>query len=87
MSRDFVEALRVTNKAKASFDRDDLYKRGHKLIRESLECGVTSMRAHVEVDTTVEFSCLEIGLKLTKDFRHICEIQLAGEPRRCRLCS
>jgi hypothetical protein len=45
------------------------------------------MRAHVEVDTTVEFSCLEIGLKLTKDFRHICEIQLAGEPRRCRLCS
>ncbi|KAJ6508843.1 hypothetical protein C8R45DRAFT_815074 [Mycena sanguinolenta] len=65
---DFAEALQVTNKAKALFDRDDLYRRGYKLIRESLECGVTSMRAHVEIDTAVEFLCLETGQKLRGDF-------------------
>lgn len=77
--RDFVEALQLTNQAKASFDPDDLYKRGYKLIRDSIECGVTSMRAHVEIDTTVEFSCLEVGLKLSKVFRNIgCDVQVAG---------
>ncbi|KAF7365249.1 Metallo-dependent hydrolase [Mycena venus] len=75
---DFAEALQVTNKAKALFDRDDLYRRGYKLIRDSVECGVTSMRAHVEIDATVEFSCLEVGLKLSKDFRDVCDIQLTA---------
>ncbi|KAJ7675862.1 hypothetical protein DFH06DRAFT_1170790 [Mycena polygramma] len=75
---DFLEALRVTNHAKASFDPDDLYRRGYKLIRDSLECGVTSTRAHVEIDTTVRFSCLEVGLKLSKVFRDICDVQVAA---------
>ncbi|KAF8208910.1 hypothetical protein K438DRAFT_294214 [Mycena galopus ATCC 62051] len=75
---DFAEALQVTNKAKASFDRDDLYKRGYRLISESLECGVTSMRAHVEIDTAVEFLCLEVGQKLRKDFSALCDIQVAA---------
>ncbi|KAJ6584937.1 hypothetical protein B0H19DRAFT_1107295 [Mycena capillaripes] len=75
---DFTEALQVTNRAKAAFDRDDLYKRGHKLVRESLECGVTSMRAHVEIDTTVEFLCMEVGLQLREVFRDVCDIQVAA---------
>ncbi|KAJ7134588.1 hypothetical protein C8R44DRAFT_829041 [Mycena epipterygia] len=76
---DFAEALKLTNQAKASFDPDDLYKRGYKLIRDSIECGVTSMRAHVEIDTTVEFACLEVGLKLSKVFRNIgCDVQVAA---------
>ncbi|KAJ6613336.1 hypothetical protein B0H10DRAFT_2165380 [Mycena sp. CBHHK59/15] len=76
---DFSEALNVTNQAKASFDPDDLYRRGYKLVRDSLECGVTSMRAHVEIDTTVQFSCLEVGLRLNKAFHDVCDIQVAGE--------
>ncbi|KAJ7784598.1 hypothetical protein B0H16DRAFT_303541 [Mycena metata] len=75
---DFNEALKVTNEAKASFGRDDLYRRGWKLIRDSLECGVTSMRAHVEIDTTVEFLCLQVGLELCKAFSNTCDIQLAA---------
>ncbi|KAF7346275.1 Cytosine deaminase [Mycena sanguinolenta] len=75
---DFAEALQVTNTAKASFGRDDLYRRGYKLIRESLECGVTSMRAHVEIDTAVEFLCLETGQKLRQEFRDVCDIQLTA---------
>ncbi|KAJ7670240.1 hypothetical protein B0H17DRAFT_1162189 [Mycena rosella] len=75
---DFAEALKVTNQAKASFEPDDLYNRGYKLIRDSLECGVTSMRAHVEIDTTVEFSCLQVGLKLSNVFSKVCDIQVAA---------
>lgn len=64
------EALRVTNKAKAEFpnDVDNLYARATHLIRESVEAGVTAMRAFVEVDTTVGFACLDMGLQLAKEW-------------------
>lgn len=78
MTGDFAEALKVTNQAKAAFSREDLYMRGQKLIRDSIECGVTSMRAHVEVDTTVELSCLTVGLELHKALRNLCDIQIAA---------
>ncbi|KAJ7780627.1 hypothetical protein DFH07DRAFT_910153 [Mycena maculata] len=74
----FSEAMQLTNRAKAAFNLDDLYHRGYKLIRDSLECGVTSMRAHVEIDTVVDFSCLEVGLRLNKIFRDVCDVQLAA---------
>lgn len=79
--RDFAEALRITTKAKAQFthEPEDLYRRGYRLIRESVECGVTSMRTHVEVDTTVKFTCLDVGLRLSKEWEDVCEIQVAGE--------
>lgn len=78
--RDFAEALEVTAQAKFQFvkDPEDLYRRGYKLIRESVECGVTSMRAHVEVDTTVKMTCLEVGLRLSKEWESVCEVQVAG---------
>ncbi len=77
----FSEALRVTAKAKSGFptNSDDLYDRGRKLIAQSIECGVTLMRAHVEVDETVHFACVDAGLRLRKLFRDICHVQVAGE--------
>ncbi|KAF7299106.1 hypothetical protein MIND_00858900 [Mycena indigotica] len=75
---DFSEALKVTNQAKAAFEPSDLYKRGHKLIRDSVECGVTSMRAFVEVDRAVGFSCVEQGVQLATNFRDVCDVQLAA---------
>lgn len=79
-SRDFKEALSVTNVAKARFSQDELtvLRRGHELIRRSVECGVTSMRAHVEVDTTVKNTCVEVGLRLREQFKDQCDIQIAG---------
>ncbi|KAI0648013.1 Metallo-dependent hydrolase [Trametes meyenii] len=75
----FAEALRVTTKAKSSFphNTEDLYDRGRKLITQSVECGVTLMRAHVEVDEAVHFTCVDIGLRLKKLFRDICHVQIA----------
>ncbi len=73
---DFAEALELTGKAKARFQEDDLVRRGRWLVTESIAAGVTSMRAFVEVDATVHFRCLNAGLKLKKEFRDRCEIQI-----------
>ncbi|EIW59523.1 Metallo-dependent hydrolase [Trametes versicolor FP-101664 SS1] len=75
----FAEALRVTAKAKSAFPHnlEDLFERGRKLITQSVECGVTMMRAHVEVDEAVHFACVDTGLKLQKLYRDICHVQIA----------
>ncbi|KAL5482560.1 hypothetical protein ACEPAI_9154 [Sanghuangporus weigelae] len=75
---DFSEALRVTSAVKETFirDTDDLYKRGERLVRESIESGVTCMRAHVEVDKTVQDASLKTGIRLKEYFREACDIQL-----------
>lgn len=80
--RNFTEALEVTASAKASFatDTKDLYERGKKLIAESVAAGVTSMRAHVEIDTTVKLECLNIGRSLKSDMEYMCDIMLCGTP-------
>ncbi|KAG2033692.1 hypothetical protein BDR03DRAFT_1001969 [Suillus americanus] len=74
------EALQVTNKAKAEFPKDvnNLYARATYLIRESVESGVTAMRAFVEVDTTVGFTCLDMGLQLAKEWAEVCHIQIVA---------
>lgn len=43
-----------------------------------MESGVTAMRAFVEVDTTVGFTCLDMGLQLAKEWVEVCHIQIVG---------
>lgn len=76
----FNEALEITGQAKAAFpfNPDDLYTRGARLIRESVQYGVTSMRAHVEVDKIVGSTCLEIAQALQRKFEKVCDVQIAG---------
>ncbi|KAI9823959.1 MAG: hypothetical protein M1819_001111 [Sarea resinae] len=75
---DFAEAMDITSQAKARFDDDDLLERGRQLIKESVSCGVTCMRAFVEVDGSVGLKCLEAGLKLKKEFRERCLVQICA---------
>lgn len=74
----FEEAMQLTAKAKAMFQKDDLLRRGHWLVRESIDAGVTCMRAFVEVDTIVRLKCLDVGLKLKEEFRERCHIQICA---------
>ncbi|KAJ3910589.1 Metallo-dependent hydrolase [Lentinula edodes] len=79
ISGDFKEAMSVTGTAKARFplEKEDLLSRGRKLIHESVDCGVTSMRAHVEIDDLVGFSGLDVALHLKEEARLACHIQIA----------
>jgi len=75
---DFAEALSLTSEAKSRFQHDDLVERGRALITESIDFGVTHMRAFVEVDEGVGMKCLEAGLALKKEFEDRCFIQLCA---------
>ncbi|KAI9737541.1 MAG: hypothetical protein M1834_009696 [Cirrosporium novae-zelandiae] len=75
---DLVEAVTVTREAKKKFEHDDLMTRGRWAIQESLEKGVTAMRAFVEVDTIVEMKCLDAALALKEEFKECCEIQICA---------
>lgn len=75
---DFEEAMSLTSKAKARFEGDDLLRRGRQLITESMEFGVTCMRAFVEVDGDVGMKCLDAGLKLKNEFKDRCDVQICA---------
>lgn len=70
----------MTNKAKARFpDRlADLHARATRLVRQSVEAGVTKIRAYVEIDTTVGMVCLDTGLKVKSEWKGVCDIQIVG---------
>ncbi|KAJ0419110.1 hypothetical protein BJY00DRAFT_286792 [Aspergillus carlsbadensis] len=72
----FPEALSSTTQAKAQFTKLDLLRRGEWLLAESVAAGVTAMRAFVEVDHTVQHTCLEAGLALKEKWYDACEIQI-----------
>ncbi|KAI8935187.1 hypothetical protein NX059_007779 [Plenodomus lindquistii] len=77
-SGDFDEAMTMTGEAKSRFDQEDLLKRGRQLIQESMQSGVTALRAFVEVDGVVDMKCLHAGLKLKQEFKDQCEVQLCA---------
>ncbi|KAH8825279.1 hypothetical protein DL96DRAFT_1612618 [Flagelloscypha sp. PMI_526] len=79
VSGDFHEAMQVTAESKRKFPENlgDLYRRGKRVISHSIEFGVTSMRAHVEVDSIVRYACLKTAVHLQNDFRDSCAIDIA----------
>ena len=75
---DFKEAMEMTCTAKKRFEEEDLMRRGGQLIEESIQHGVTAMRAFVEVDGVVQLKCLHAGLKLREKFKGRCDIQICA---------
>lgn len=72
----FQEALTSTTQAKQQFSHSDLIRRGEWLLAESVASGVTAMRAFVEVDHTVQLTCLEAGVTLKNQWKDSCDIQI-----------
>lgn len=72
----FAEALSNTSKAKERYTPEDLLHRGNQLVSESIQAGVTSMRAFVEVDRVTKLKCVEAGILLKKKHAEHCHIQL-----------
>lgn len=72
----FNEAMELTNKAKAAFEHADLLERGLRVVDESVQAGVTHMRAFVEVDPIVGLKCIEAGKSIKAEADLRCHIQL-----------
>lgn len=77
-SGDFKEAMTLTGSAKADFEHADLLERGQRVIDESVDAGVTHMRAFVELDAGVGRKCLDAGLELKKQAEGRCEVQICA---------
>jgi cytosine/adenosine deaminase-related metal-dependent hydrolase len=77
-SGDFKEAMEITSTAKARFEEEDLVRRGSQLIEESIQHGVTAMRAFVELDGVVQYKCLDAGLRLREKFKERCDVQICA---------
>jgi len=75
---DFKEAMSLTSSAKARFTRADLLRRGRQLIVESVQGGVTAIRAFCEVDGIVGMKCLDAGLELKREFKASCDVQICA---------
>jgi cytosine/adenosine deaminase-related metal-dependent hydrolase len=75
---DFDEAMKLTSAAKQRFSRADLLRRGRQMIVESIQAGVTTMRAFCEVDGVVGTKCLDAGLELKKEFVRRCDVQICA---------
>ena len=74
----FAEAMTLTSQAKQNFTREDLLERGQRLLDESIEAGVTHVRAFVEVDAVVDTKCLDAGLELRESVARKCLVQLCA---------
>lgn len=72
----FAEAMTLTSQAKENFTREDLLERGQRLLDESIEAGVTHIRAFVEVDAVVGTKCLDAGLELKEAVAKTCAVQI-----------
>jgi cytosine/adenosine deaminase-related metal-dependent hydrolase len=75
---DFAEAMSLTGQAKQRFSEDDLLRRGRRLIEDSVQAGVTCMRAFIEVDEVAQLQSLNAGLKLKEEFKDRCFIQICA---------
>jgi cytosine/adenosine deaminase-related metal-dependent hydrolase len=74
----FTEAMTLTSQAKQNFTREDLLERGQRLLDESIEAGVTHVRAFVEVDAVVGTKCLDAGLELKAAVAGKCVVQICA---------
>jgi cytosine/adenosine deaminase-related metal-dependent hydrolase len=74
----FAEAMTLTSQAKQNFTRADLLERGQRLLDESIEAGVTHVRAFVEVDAVVGTKCLDAGLELKAAVAKKCAVQICA---------
>lgn len=74
----FQEALRNTSLAKTRYTDEDLLQRGSQLILESVEAGVTSMRAFVEIDHVTLHRCLKVAKELKARYAHVCHVQICA---------
>lgn len=73
----FTEALQKTLQAKKEFTVTDIQARARKVIEKAIAFGTTAMRAHVEVDPTIQLTALKALLPLKEEYDWGITLQLA----------
>ncbi|HEX4189943.1 MAG TPA: amidohydrolase family protein [Marmoricola sp.] len=76
-----AEAIAMTTELKAGFTRADMRSRALRLIRGSVEYGVTALRAHVEVDDVLALRAIETMLELREELAGVVGLQVVAFPQ------
>jgi cytosine/creatinine deaminase len=74
---DFAEALRETSRLKQEFTPEDIQARASRAIESAIGFGITAMRSHVEVDSSVGLMGMEALLPLRSRYQDLITLQLA----------
>lgn len=75
------EAIQETAKAKKTFDQEDIYQRGAKVLGQAIAQGTTHMRTHVEIDPVIGLTGFHAVQKLQRDFAHLITLEICVFPQ------
>lgn len=73
----FKEAMSGTLEMKKSFTEEDIQLRARQVLQQAIAFGITAMRSHVEVDTTIGLTGLKALLPLRQEYAWGITLQLA----------
>ncbi len=73
-----AEAVRETAKAKAGFERADVYSRAARVVEKTISHGTTRMRAFVEIDPRAGFRSFEAVKRIREDYAFAIDIEICA---------
>lgn len=76
-----ADAIAMTSDLKTTFTSADIRERSLRLIRSALTCGVTTLRAHVEVDDVLGLTAMETMLALRAELHGLVDLQVVAFPQ------
>lgn len=76
-----ADAIAMTSDLKSTFTPADIRERSLRLIRAALACGVTTLRAHVEVDDVLGLTAMETVLSLREELQGLVDLQIVAFPQ------
>ncbi|WP_010632452.1 amidohydrolase family protein [Sporolactobacillus vineae] len=75
------EAIQMTAALKMSFTKEDMARRASKVIEKSIQSGVTTIRAHVEVDDILNLRAMETIMALKEKYKDQITLQIVVFPQ------
>ena len=76
-----ADAIQMTRDLKSTFTPADIRERSLRLIRSALSCGVTTIRAQVEIDDALGLTAMETILALREELRGLVDLQVVAFPQ------
>lgn len=76
-----TDAISMTRDLKATFTATDIRDRSLRLIRSALSCGVTTIRAQVEIDDVLGLTAIGAILALREELRGVLDLQVVAFPQ------
>ena len=78
---DLDEAIQEVARAKASFTREDVYRRAKRTLERCILNGTTHIRTHIEVDPGIGLQGFEGVLPLVKEFAWAVDLEICIFPQ------